>query len=102
VTNIGLIVGRLADSPWYRVRGTVTSTAGKPLPDTTVTLRHVYQPSLFYQVRTDRQGSFLLRTMESGDYVLTAALPGYAAAVVGVELRNNYAVSSDMTLRSAR
>ena len=58
------------------VYGSVTDAAGKPLADVTLTLTG---PSTF-STRSGADGQFVLEGVPDGEYVLTAALEGFAIA----------------------
>jgi len=100
--DLGLEVGRLADTGIYRVHGVVASESKTKLADATVTLRNLYQPSSVVQVRTDGAGAYTVETQNMGDYVLSAALPGYEAAVRGVTLNTVSNVSVELNMKQAK
>ncbi|MEO7272038.1 MAG: carboxypeptidase-like regulatory domain-containing protein [Vicinamibacterales bacterium] len=97
--DLGLVVGREFIPPPYRIRGRVGSTGGQSLAEVTVTLRNAYVQSSLIQVRSDAGGAFSITTYKPGDYVLAATLPGYAPAVLGVDLDATRELVRDVTLK---
>lgn len=93
----------LAQQP-YEIRGTVAELNGGPLPDVTVTIATIDQPSRI--LTTDATGRFQITFDQPGQHFVTATKPGYylprGEAVANIVSLTSDQRSANVTLRLVR
>jgi hypothetical protein len=98
VLDIGVPMGMLDHISQMQVRGTVKDVKHRPVKNATVTLMNLYDPSESQQVRTGTDGSYLLHSMQEGDYSLYASKPGLAVASKTISIRNGDRKTLDLVV----
>ncbi len=80
VADTALLLDRMTQDDLSLVEGVVRTSDGKPIPNATVTFMSALEHRIVRQARTDLKGGFTFGTYDSGEYVVTAFAPGFAAS----------------------
>jgi tetratricopeptide (TPR) repeat protein len=82
------------------VRGRVVDSAGKPVPDATITF-DAQNVSMTRQAKTDGKGEFLIIGLNSGPYKMTATKEGVGSDIVNAPVTQGQNQPLTFTLRPA-